>query len=595
MDAREYKIKDFVVIELHGRVDEFNTSILREEINTVINTGRFCIIVDFSKVEFISAHCLRALWKMRARAFSFSGDLVFSGAKTQALETILHVNLDKVVPRFESLEEACAYLEKRKNEPPQNTENNTFNDFNGLWSTLKQVFLKTGILLLSVMALSPYEPSYAQNEKDSYDLEEILRLARETSGYIRIARLKMQEKDSDLKVTKSLSMPRVIGTLGYLYQKNPNILTDVVNREMRGVRNPPDSENPEQMRTKSSVEFDKNATLVSLGFAQVVYSGGLFKHQTDLKEAQREESEADFKKEAINIEEQIRNAYFGLLLMQEKVKLLDAKKSAIDSRMVAMKKAREALTVSEFKVAELEISQLKSSQEILIAQREEENMRGLLNAALNRPLNAQLFPKPLAIDLSESLEDTEHYFQMALHRHPELKKSMALIDSASAFQKITRAKGLFSPTAAVFGSMDHVQGVGDSGNAVNWSLGFGVVFPLFDGGQSYAEFEKATVLSTQARIAYEEIERKLSLEIKETLSKITQATLENQLAHKSLVIAEKRLIEAEKAAAQEQIPLFSVVEAQAAKIEANLGVLAAKSELYRWRMRLKMITGQGVI
>ena len=123
-------------------------------------------------------------------------------------------------------------------------------------------------------------------------------------------------------------------------------------------------------------------------------------------------------------------------------------------------------------------------------------------------------------------------------------------------------------------------------------MGFGIVIPLYDGHKSSAEFEKATALSRQARIAYEESERKLRIEISEVVSHIQQARLQRQLAKKSVEIAKARHKEAENAVREGQLPQYRLGESLTSEIEAKIFAISADAELYKWHARLLLITGQ---
>ena len=635
MEALEYKKGKTVVLELHGRVDEFNTGVLRDELQTVLNTGKFFIAIDLSKTTFLSAHCLKAIWAIQKKARSLGGELVLSGAGGEVLETIHWVGYDTVVRRFQEVEEACVALQivydkavaqrlKQSSSTDLSVlEGNSTDNLNTkhrsrfsllslssishFWARLAGMihkkktwgwlffFVGTGIFGNSApaSAQSPLpSPMQTDVSKNSYTLEEVLSLAREASPQIKMARLKMIEREADVKIAKSFGLPRIVGTTGYLYQSNPTIVGEIVNREINNVRNQSDNVSAEQIQTRTKFQIEKDSMLMGFGFGQVVYSGGLYKNQVNLKIAQRNEAEALVSVETLSIEEQVRNLFIGLMLVKEKINLLKARLEATSSRLVAIQRAREARTVNAIQVAELEVQSLKAEQELLDSQREERSARGLLNIGLGRPADAQLWPVAAKNSKEFALQSAEHYYEIAVHRYPELRRSMALMDSAAAYLKIVDAQSVFSPQAMVFGSMEYTQGLGTVKKDLSWSVGLGVVVPLYDGNKSSAEFEKATSLASQARIAYGESERKLKIEIAEVVSRIEQTRLQKRLALKTVEIAKNRRTEAEGAVGEGQIPQYRLVEVQAHEIEARISVIAADAELYKWQARLLLLTGQ---
>lgn len=592
MEAFEYKIKNTIVLELRGRVDEFNTSILRDELETILNTGKFWIVLDLSKTKYISAHCLRAVWSASRRAHRLGGLITLIGLlEPQVKETVGFVGFDKVVSTFETLEGALSHIEEqRAGAKTPGAQPEAPGRISG--TMIKEVikkWLKVGVILCALT--QGMDLKHAHADDNTYTLEEVLNVARESSGQIRLARLRMQEKDADVRITKSAGLPKMLGSVGYLYQNNPTIAGDIINRELNGVRSPATESNIDELKTRTKVEIESDVTVISLGAAQVLYSGGLLKHQTALKEAQRNEADAQYKSETLAIEEQLRNAYIGLLLVRQKLELLRTQKRALSQRFEAVKRARDAKTISEIQFAELEVLNLKADQERLSAERDEQSLRGILNIAIGRSIEAPLTPVPVSMEVEGVLESAEHYFNIALHRYPDLKKTMSLIDSAAAYQKLINAQGLFSPTAAMFGTLDQVQGVGAQ-RGMSWSLGVGVIVPIYDGGKSLAEFEKATTLSSQARIAHEETEKKLLIEINDVITRIRQARLQIELAKKTAEIAAKRKLEAARAVEEGQLPQYRLGESESAELETKIAVIAAQAELYRWHTRLLVLTGQ---
>ncbi len=599
MDAREYKRDHMVILELRDRVDEFNTAVLAEELVTILNTGKKFIAIDLTKTEFLSAHCLAAIWKCAKKARSQSGDIVILGASGQVLETIHYVNFDNVVQRFYSVNEALDHtkLQSLKQKKFLDEKNLSSIKMESNWFLSK--FIKRFFNFVTLILFSYYSDLRAENiaslgsyQKNVYTLEEVLALAREASPQVKLARLRMIEKDAEVRIAKSFGLPKIMGTGGYLYQSNPTIISEAFNKEINNIRNETEELNPEQPRTRTKVQMDKDAVLIGLGFSQVVYSGGVFKNQIQLKEAQRNEAESQIAIESINIEEQVRNLFIGLMLQKEKLSLLKARSLASLQRMTAVQKAREARTVNAIQVAEMEVQSLKAEQELLAANREETSIRGLLNIGLGRPTEEELIPEAAALPADYDLQNADHYFEIALHRYPELKRSMSTMDSAAAYLRIIDAQSMLSPQALVFGSAEYTQGLGNISKDLSWSLGFGIVIPLYDGHKSSAEFEKATSLSRQARIAYEESERKLRIEISEVVSHIQQARLQRQLAKKSVEIAKARHKEAENAVREGQLPQYRLGESLTSEIEAKIFAISADAELYKWHARLLLITGQ---
>jgi anti-anti-sigma factor len=601
MEAHEYKLGNVIVLELKGRVDEFNTKVLGDELRTIINTGRFSVVIDLGKVGFLSAHCLRELWRYQRKAQAFGGDIVLVGAEGEVLETIHYVELDKVVKRFYAIEEAVEFF---RTKPPLESSDSSDEKFFSWWGSLRPWMSRQGlrkmlrIFSIGTLVLVTFSSGIervalaASNDNAAYSIEEVMNLARETSPAVKLARLKMAEREAEVQMARSWGLPRLVGTGGYLYQSNPSVLSDVVNREINNVRQQGDEVSSSQLQTRSRVNFTKDAALVGLGFSQVIYSAGLFENQIGLREAQKREADAQVAVESLAVEEQVRSLFLGLLLAREKLSFLKAHQEALAQRAKAAQRAYRMKTISAIQFSEIELLGLKASQEMLSAEKDEQTTRGLLNILLGRPIEAAFVPIPTDMKSDFKLESPEHYFDIALHRYPELRRSVALIDSAASYQRVVEAQSTFSPQALVFGSSEYSYGLGAPRRDVSWSLGIGFYVPLYDGRKSNGEWSKAVSLSSQARLSYEAAERKLRVDINEAVSEIRRVRLQRELADKAYDIATRKRAEAREAVREGQIPQYRMSEVFAQELEAKMAVLAAQAEFFRWRTRLLLLTGQ---
>jgi anti-sigma B factor antagonist len=615
MEAHEYKLGNVVVLELKGRVDEFNTHVLADELATIINTGRFRIAIDLNRTGFLSAHCLNVIWSSIRRARSLGGDVVLVGAEGDVLETIHFVEFDRVAMRFYSLDEAMGYFSTVETGPivqrewaeelrmkAQLLRDGTFGlvrrSFKAL-RTLLPVLLLAEVLFGTTPDAradtnpAPTSADVPSRERSSqYTLDEVLALVREASPAIRLARLRLMEKESEVRMAKSWGLPKLIGTAGYLYQSNPSIMSDLVNKELNNARQQSDDVNADQLQSRTKLSINKDAAIVGFGFSQLVYSGGVYRNQVGFREAQRREADVLVTIESKNVEEQARNLFLGLLLTKEKLRFLKAHKAAVEQRKVAATRAYEMKTMSAVQFSEIELLGLKVTQELLTAEKDEQGMRGMLNIMLGRPIEALLEPVGNEMSTAMELQSPEHYFEIALHRYPELQRATAQMDSAASYVEMVRAQSTLSPQAMVFGSTEYTYGLGIEKKDLSWSLGFGVYVPLYDGRKSNAEMDKAVSLASQARLSYEAGESRLQVEINEVVAEIRRAQLQHELAEKTLDIAVKKRSEAQEAVKQGQLPLYRLSEVLSQEMEAKIAVIAAQAEFFRWRAKLLLLTGQ---
>ncbi len=584
MEAREYRLAENIIIELHGRVDEFSTNVLQDELNTILNTGRSSVVIDLEKSEFVSAHCLRALWKCHRRAQELGGHIVLAGPRGQIQETIQFVNLTKVMPVFENVEKATRWLQDvavlRVTNPHK------------IHQSWIRKFLEKILRLFPFFLISFLQPSPLMAlESEIFTLEDILTLAKQESPEVRISRMRMMEKEADVLTAKASGKPRIIGTIGYLYQSNPNIASELVNRELNNLRNQNADMDPEALKTRTNLQFDKSALLMGVGFAQTVYSGSLHKNELMLREAQRNEASAALDGELLKMEEQVRTLYVALVISLERIQLIEKRGKALGEKLKSAQAARQQKTIGEYRVAELEVLKLKCDLEMVQARREERSSRALLNIAMGRQPESPLVPRVDFWTEETQPESGEIYVERAINRYPDLRKSIALMDSASAYETIARIGGIFSPQALMFGSVDYTQGLGAAQKKLSYTLGMAIVLPLYDGQRTYAEFSKSKAMSMQAREAFQATEKKLRMEINDILIQMESARLNIEISKRTVEMAGRRIADAKIAVTERQTPQHLLSDTEAGEYEAKLILLAARSELFRQQSRLVALTG----
>jgi anti-anti-sigma factor len=188
LEAREYKLENFVVVELRGRVDEFNTGVLRDELHTIINTGKFLIAIDLTKTDFLSAHCLKAVLSCQQRVRKLGGNLALVGPREQVQDTISYVRLHRVMHILPNLDSAKELFQKSPEEGMQAPQKTSY------FSRIVNFFFKLALMIsLSVSgdrlarAESPNLPP-----KHQYSLEDLLQLAS-----VQGAHAKMNRPNSD--------------------------------------------------------------------------------------------------------------------------------------------------------------------------------------------------------------------------------------------------------------------------------------------------------------------------------------------------------------------------------------------------------------
>ena len=103
----------FTILHLRGEFDTFYCALLQKEVDTLIASGVNRVVLNLRLVKFINSTALGAIIKASKILGAHGGRLVISRPSVFCKDIIEKVGLDRVVPLFESDEEAGSNLRER--------------------------------------------------------------------------------------------------------------------------------------------------------------------------------------------------------------------------------------------------------------------------------------------------------------------------------------------------------------------------------------------------------------------------------------------------------------------------------------------------
>jgi anti-anti-sigma factor len=103
---QEYK--RVAVITVTGRVDSATASDFENKVNDVIEEGQRNLVLDLSKVEFLSSAGLRVLVTTRKTLQAAGGDIVLAQPSDRVVETMDTAGLNVLFERYDTREAAVA-------------------------------------------------------------------------------------------------------------------------------------------------------------------------------------------------------------------------------------------------------------------------------------------------------------------------------------------------------------------------------------------------------------------------------------------------------------------------------------------------------
>jgi anti-anti-sigma factor len=98
MEISEYEELGVTVYSLDGRVDTEGVAVLKESMETAMTQGKYKLILDMAKLEYINSAGLRVLSEALTTAQDHGGDLVLVGMNDRVFRVFQIVGFTKFFP-----------------------------------------------------------------------------------------------------------------------------------------------------------------------------------------------------------------------------------------------------------------------------------------------------------------------------------------------------------------------------------------------------------------------------------------------------------------------------------------------------------------
>ncbi len=108
-------LDDFAVLTLKGEFDTIHVPALQEEVEALIERGLRHQILDMRMVKFINSTALGAVIRAHKRCKAEGGELVLSQPSNFVRDVVKKVGIDKLIPMFETENEAQKAIVKALN------------------------------------------------------------------------------------------------------------------------------------------------------------------------------------------------------------------------------------------------------------------------------------------------------------------------------------------------------------------------------------------------------------------------------------------------------------------------------------------------
>jgi len=103
------EIEDKIVAHIDGRLDAPSAPTLEKTINSLIDDGKLKLVLDFSKVDYLSSAGMRLLLSASKKAKSKGGNLVIFSVHDDVMDIIKLAGFDKILNIYKTEQEALQF------------------------------------------------------------------------------------------------------------------------------------------------------------------------------------------------------------------------------------------------------------------------------------------------------------------------------------------------------------------------------------------------------------------------------------------------------------------------------------------------------
>lgn len=103
------EIEHRVILRLDGRLDAASAPILERKIGNLIDEDHYHLLLDFSRIDYLSSAGMRVLLSATKKLTSKKGDLFLFALSEEVSEVIKMAGFDRILRIFSSEKEALQF------------------------------------------------------------------------------------------------------------------------------------------------------------------------------------------------------------------------------------------------------------------------------------------------------------------------------------------------------------------------------------------------------------------------------------------------------------------------------------------------------
>lgn len=283
----------------------------------------------------------------------------------------------------------------------------------------------------------------------------------------------------------------------------------------------------------------------------------------------------------------VRRSYLNVLRAEEQIEVAKASIAEAEERLKNARLEEAAGTKAKIDVIRIEAQLAQAQSDVITAQNQWTLAKQALNNTLGRPIETEYQTQKIAELPPAPSAEPGTIDKAAQGVRPEAK-ALERTQEALAYVRRATERGLQPTLNMAINYQRNIDPVGFSSRESTTTGTLTLNWPVFDSGVTRAQVKQARQDEEQAKIQLEQVRLGISLEVRQALTNMTNASARLEVARRQLVAAEEnyrisrvRLSSGEGITLEITDALNQLTQARNGVVSARYDYLTAFSELQR--------------
>jgi outer membrane protein len=477
------------------------------------------------------------------------------------------------------------------------------------------------VLLLHGGAVSAQQGASVRTDSVDLSLSAALAQAMERSEEVRVAEEQVRLSSAQVRTARSSLLPQVNTQVGYtktlrsVFQGagfeipdslrfEPDSTVSLAERIAYLERNTPNAALGALGGLFGNLPFGReNAWVAAASLSQPLFAGGRIVSGVQIARHAEEAAEAMLDEARSDVALQVREAYYGALLAQEAEQIVEASVQLAEQHRARVQLLLETGQASELDLLRAEVELENLRPQLVQARNARQlaalNLKRLINLPMDMPLRltTQLnAADPALPDPADVLLPALAEAEPRILRRPSVLAAERQI--AIRREQVSIARGAYLPSVSLQANLQRQafpEGFTPRDWQDDWTVGFGVQWPLFQGFRRGAEVDAAQAQVRQAELQAEQLRQGVRLEYEQAQGELESARASIAAASRTVSQATRVYELTELRFTEGLATQLDVSDARLALQQARMNEANAYHDFYRALARAERALGVTLI